>query len=94
MCHLCDRNRGEGGAGSNSALLSIGRVGVAPEPEQPIRTVYLLYYLECFGVICCILGSFGKFSRQPIAYNSKNGPQKPFQIKASWGDDSLNPLLS
>lgn len=94
MCHLCDRNRGEGGAGGNSALLSIGRVGVAPEPEQPIRTVYLLYYLECLGVICCILGSLGESSRQPIAYNSKNGPQEPFQIKASWGDDSLNPLLS
>lgn len=59
MCHLCDRNRGEGGAGGSRALLSIERVGVAPEPEQPILTVYLLYYLVCLGVICCILGSFG-----------------------------------
>lgn len=57
MCHLCDRNRGEGGAGGSSTLLSIERGEVAPEPEQPIRTVYLLYYLGCLGVMWCILGS-------------------------------------
>lgn len=54
-----------------AALLSTEIVGVSPEPEQPIRTVNLLYDLGCLGVICCILGHqpvLGEPTCQPTAY--------------------------
>lgn len=97
MCHLCDRNRGEGGAGGSSVLLSTEMVGISPEPEPPIHTVLLRHYLGHLGVICCILAHLlvlGEPTCQSTAYNTKSNPQEPFQIKANWGDNSLNPLQS
>lgn len=53
--------------------------GVSLEPEQLTHTVSLLYYLGCLGVICyilCHLPDLGELT----GYNTKNGPQDPFQI--------------
>lgn len=71
--------------------------GVSLEPEQPTHTGSLLYYLGCLGVICCILchlRALGEPTFQLTGYNTKNGPQDPSQIISSWGDSSLNPMLS
>lgn len=57
--------------------------GVSLEPEQLTHTVSLLYYLGCLGVICyilCHLPDLWDPTFQLTGYNTKNGPQDPFQI--------------
>lgn len=66
MCHLCDRNRGEGGAGGNSALLSIGRVGVAPRTRTTHPYCVSVVLLGVFRGYLLYFGEFGGV--QPSAY--------------------------